>query len=57
MTEAIYLALIALGQTLLFIVILFVLVIMILKQNPVSLKISWAKHGNVEVSFDPKAGK
>ena len=57
MTEAISLALIALGEIAVLGILVCILVIVILKQKPKSFKITWSKYGSVEADFDSKAGK
>lgn len=57
MTEAIYLALIALGNEALLLVSAYAAIKMVIKQKPSNFKFSWSKHGNVELSFESKARK
>ena len=51
MTEAIFLALIALAGSILFATVVIVLVAIVLKSKPSSFKFFWTEYGRFEVSF------
>lgn len=56
MTEAIFLALIALSGLLLFLIAAIILVVIILKTNPSRIQF-WTQHGWLDVDYDNKADK
>ena len=51
MTDAVFLALIALTGSILFATVVIVLVVAVLKSKPSSFKFFWTKYGHFEVSF------